>query len=649
MCGIAGMVSREPSAAIGPLTLAMTRALRHRGPDGEGFLLGAGAEWTLADEHGLARRADVVLGHRRLSIVDVANGQQPMPNETGSVWVTFNGEIYNHAELREELSACGHSFATRCDTEVLVHAWEEWGERMFARLNGIFALALVDVARAEVVLARDPMGVKPLYIGTRRGSTWWTSELQAAGLAKLLPEEASPEALKLFLTFRFVPSPDTIYRNTFKVPPSHFCRLSAGAAGRAPAFIPYRTSIRSSALPTCAEEWSEALLAELEGSVRRQLMSDGAVASLLSGGLDSSLLTLLMARNLPYAPQTFGIGFRSDGARSEAAAARRAARILSVPLRTTEVEEDEYVASWPEAIRALGEPNANPSTLLIRMLCAEVGRSHKVALCGQGADEPLGGYPRHLVERVYPFARIAPRLACYLAAAGIGADGGRRLGRALRSRDRIDRYVQIFSVFPLDVVDELVPSAEASALDLGRRAVGRWASLLESQDDDLNDLLSIDARLSLADDLLIVGDHTSMASSVELRVPFLDLAFVELAERMPSRFKISAVGTRKWLYGRAARAALPAELGSEVVRHTHHLRPKRGFSAPLGSWFNDPDGMLRDSHSWLAPLTRLGMLDAEVLRDVALSERSDPKRERSVLFSLASWARLSLPPRAEAA
>jgi asparagine synthase (glutamine-hydrolysing) len=628
MCGVAGALAAQPDTRVGAVTTRLTRALAHRGPDGEGFWSSALPDRRADGADALRRPAAIAVGHRRLAIVDVAGGAQPMASENDSVWVSFNGELYNHLELREELERAGHRFSTRSDTEVLVHGWEEWGEALFGRLNGIFAFSLVDMRRETVLLVRDPVGVKPMYVGIDRGLTWWASELQAAQDAGVPVGSVSPDALKLFLTFRFVPSPRTLFERAWKIPPGHFVRLEPQRAGTPPEFTSFATTISSPTRPGTADEWQAALLGELEDAVTRQLMSDVPVASLLSGGVDSTLLTQMMAQSLPAAPETFGIGFSSDGVHSEAAAARWAAESLGVPHHTTNVGDDEYVAEWPRALARIGEPVANSGALLVRLICADVGRTHKVVLSGQGADEPLGGYPRHLIERLHGLGRRVPTAARFVARHSFGTEDAARLQRALNAEDRIARYVEIFSVLPASHVDELVEGASASAMELAREAVERWTSA-DKPTDSLNELLRVDARMSLADDLLEIADHFSMRCSVELRVPFLDLRFLELAERMPSRFKISALGSRKWLYRRGAERRLPAELRRSI--RPRRLSRKRGFSTPR-SWFDvGADALSPVQARSLAMLPfRRGTAD-----DLVAAE--GPRR-RSLLYALAAWA-----------
>ncbi len=636
MCGIAGALTAFPQAEAPRVTRHLTTALRHRGPDGEAFWSDASVGSGRCAADALPATAALVLGHRRLSIVDLVTGDQPMSNEDGSVWVTLNGEIYNHPELRRELMTRGHRFTTHADTEVLVHGWEEWGELMLPRLNGIFAFALTDRRQGVTVLARDPVGVKPLYVGVAHGLTWWTSELGSARASGLTGEGISREVLKLYLLFRFIPSPMAIYERTWKIPPSHYLLLRLEDAGCDPVFRAYHTGIRSAATPQGPDEWREALVETLEGAVTRQLMSDVPVGSLLSGGVDSSLVTAMMDRHLPYHPQCFGIGFRSHGSASEIVAGTHSATALGVPYEPVWVDDSDYLAEWPSAFAEVGEPIANSGGLLVYLLCRLVSRTHKVVLSGQGADEPLGGYPRHMAERLRSVGALAPAFSTWVAKRTFGDEAGRRLARVLRTRDRIDRYLEVLSVMAPEAVDVLLPGGR-TARELGRDAIGPW--MQEPSGDDLNDLLMVDARLSLADDLLIVADHFSMRASVELRVPFLDLEFLELAERMPSRYKVSRLGERKWLYRQAAATYLPRVLARRLCGLTARLGRKAGFTTPADYWFSLHDGPLGDVRGWTRPLVERGLVDQAAVDTLTNGTRPSTgwQRELLTLYALSRW------------
>ncbi len=628
MCGIAGVLGSAGGYDAGADIERLTAALAHRGPDGAGCRF-------LADRLG-------ALGHRRLSIVDLAGGDQPMSNEDSSVWLVYNGEIYNHLTLRAELERAGHRFRSRADTEVIVHGWEEWGPGVLERLNGIYAFALFDGrdgGDGRVWLARDPVGAKPLYVGHRDGTTWFASELSAARAAGLADETIREDAVGQYLVYRFIPAPATIFRNTWKVPPGHCCSLSLAAPAATPVFRAFTPRFAPATVPDTGRGWEEAIRGGLRAAVRRQLMSDVPVGSLLSGGVDSTVVTGLMRDGLPAAPQAFAIGFSDPGAPDELGAARAAADALGVPLETVAVSEAEYLARWPAQIASLGEPVANSGVLLLDLLCERVARTHKVVLTGQGADEPLGGYPRHTAERWAGALHAASPLLAHLPERFASSDRVARARRLAAAGGEAERFAETLAVFgPAEAVALSRASLDPSALV---DPVRRW--LPDGPDDDsLNRLLIADARLSLADDLLTVADRTSMRSSVELRVPFLDLELLALLERMPSRYKVSALGERKWLYRRAVAPLIPAELRPSLLGPRGRLGRKLGFSTPLDRWF--ASWVERDAPAYLTgrdariPDLLAGDAVTGLLTAVRDGGRSRPRQLLS-LYVLETWLR----------
>ncbi|MFL5616666.1 MAG: asparagine synthase (glutamine-hydrolyzing) [Gemmatimonadaceae bacterium] len=635
MCGISGALSVRDDTRTGRAAVHLAQGLTHRGPDGVGFwsLSGDGVqrEGSIAVEQDAAT---IALGHRRLSIVDLEGGAQPMSSADRDVWISFNGEIYNHLELRRELERAGHRFRTRCDTEVLVHGWQAWGTELFERLNGMFAVAVVDVPNRRVILARDPLGVKPLYLGRNGGMTWWSSELGAALQAGLVEKELSADAVRLLLTFRFVPSPHSIYDDVRKVPPGHYVCLTTRDAGRDLEFNRYTSRIRYSAQPKSEADWAMAISEGLRSAVRRQLMSDIPVGTLLSGGVDSTVISRLMVEGLSEPPQAFAIGADSPGLPNETRAATLAAQELGIPLTALQVSDRDLAEGWIDAIAAMSEPIANPGIMLLGELCQSVGRTHKVVLTGQGADEPLGGYPRHVAERLWRVGHFAPRLSGFVAQRIIGGESGDRLSRVLNSDDQVDRIVDILAVFPAAAVDAITSSTGAPTRELAREAVRNWLPAAEDE-DSVNTLLRVDARLSLADDLLIVADQLSMRSSVELRVPFLDLEFIELVERMPSRYKISNLGARKWLYRRVARDILPKQSGDRLCGLRARFGRKYGFTVPMTAVSETE----RAFSAAQAGSNSLAMIAAVLDWPQAFQAKAlQSPRQRSVLLSLAVWA-----------
>jgi asparagine synthase (glutamine-hydrolysing) len=628
MCGICGVIAAREGEDVTHTLERLTEALHHRGPDGCGFRF--------------IRGRAAGLGHRRLSIVDLATGAQPMANEDERVWVTYNGEIYNHRELRSQLAALGHRFRTNADTEVLVHGFEAWGPGLFGRLNGMYAFALFDgrTAPGELWLVRDPVGVKPLYLGRHRDTWWFASELAAARGCGLVEGELRPEALDEFLVYRFIPSPGTPFRSVWKVPPSHYCRLPLARLPQEPTFERFDPQFVPPVLPRSDAEWREALRAALVAAVRRQLMSDVPVGTLLSGGVDSTAVSRVMRDELPEPPHAFAVGFAGDRGGGELALARQAAVALAVPLTEVAVTSDEYLAAWLNQVSHLGEPIANTGSLLVALLCRAVRRTHKVVLTGQGADEALGGYPRHAAERLYPVARmLAPLLRLVPERLGT-SDRVARARRVASEPDRARRFTEILAVFSPHEAARLT----GHPVDPERLAapVRRWLDQRPDDGDSANALLFVDTRLSLADDLLTVADHMAMASSVELRVPFLDLELLALVERMPSRYKISRLGERKWLYRRAVRPLLPEGLRGPLLGWRARTGAKLGFTTPLDSWFRR--WMARDAEAFLlGSEARLpGYVHGDQLRTYVhlVRQRSLPRsRQLMALFVLESWLR----------
>jgi asparagine synthase (glutamine-hydrolysing) len=318
---------------------------------------------------------------------------------------------------------------------------------------------------------------------------------------------------------------------------------------------------------------------------------------------------------------------------------------LRVPFTPVWVEDAAYLDEWPQTFAAAGEPIGNSGGLLVYWLCRAVSRTHKVVLSGQGADEPLGGYPRHVVERVRPIGRFAPRASAWLADRLLGLGAGRRLLRVLGAVDRRDRYLEILAVLEPRLVDTLVPGGPP-ARDLGRAAIERWLPEHGSA-DELNDLLRVDARLSLADDLLMVADQFSMRASVELRVPFLDLQLLELIERMPSRYKVSRIGERKWLYRRTAARRLPADL-AVTVRGLHAAWGRKwGFTAPIERWFGGNARLAREPREWVDPLITRGLLSPPAVSAFVAEAGRDGapwQRELLALYALSCWVSAATTP-----
>ena len=539
----------------------MADCMTHRGPDDEGFYFD---RW-------------IGLGFRRLSIIDVEGGHQPISNEDGSVWVTFNGEIYNFRELRRELEQLGHAFSTHSDTEVIVHGYEQWGVDCLSRLNGMFGLAIWDARYRRLLLARDHFGVKPLYYHDDGSCLRWASELKALCSDPAVPREVDRNALDLFLSLRFVPSPLTLLLGVQKLAPGH--RLIADRDRR----VVERYWRPQPRIDERLEENDHiALLQErFENAVRRQMVSDVPIGALLSGGLDSAAVVAVMAQCADERVRTFSVGFTDAAHLNELEDARKTAAIFGTEHYELPLTSTDFVEGLAQAIHFLEEPISSVSPLSMHLVC-QLARQHvKVVLTGQGADEPFCGYHRYLGERYGTAYRRIPAVIRHRLIQPVIATLPRneRLKRAascLDSDDLVERFTEVYAVFPRALRAKLWRDSERPR-DFERLVPGIVRYWREGIEDlhPLAQMSFIDARLSLSDDFLIYGDKMAMAASVEARVPFLDLDMMAAAEGVPPVLRIHA-GQRKYIYRKVVAKWLPKEILA---------RPKRGFDAPTDRWF----------------------------------------------------------------
>ncbi len=550
----------------------MLSELIHRGPDDEGQYL----------------NGPIALGMRRLSIIDVAGGHQPICNEDGTAWVVLNGEIYNFKELRGELQAKGHVFTTHTDTEVIVHGYEEWGDDCLKRLNGIFGLAIWDSRRRRVLLARDHFGVKPLYFYRDQQRLVWASEIKALLADATIPREVDREALDLYLTFRFVPSPRTMFAGIEKLAPGHRliqddkgCRIERYFEPPAEG----QNERRSEA------EWIAILQEQLEAAVRRQMMSDVPIGALLSGGVDSGVVVAIMSRLTSHPVRTFTVGFAECDDINELKEARETAALFGAEHREVVLSSVDYRDFLQKAIWHMDEPIATTSALAMYSVCCLAREHVTVVLTGQGADEPFAGYPRHWGERYGQFYRSVPSFLRDHAIAPLIESLPRqeRLKRAVRSLaidDTSERFAKVYAVFTDGMKRSLwqpgmLPGAGA---DRVRETIDYWRKGIEDA-DPLVQMTYVDTRLSLSDDLLTYGDKMSMAASIEARVPFLDLEYMKTVEALPPSLRIRG-GTHKYIHKKAVAKWLPPE----VIQ-----RPKRGFDTPVDQWFrSELSGYVRE-------------------------------------------------------
>ncbi len=595
---------------------SMARALIHRGPDAEGFFVEPG----------------IALAHRRLSIIDLSGGDQPIANEDGSVQVVFNGEIYNYQELRQELVSKGHRFRTCSDTEVLVHLYEEVGSRLVERLRGMFAFAMWDRRRRTLLLARDRLGIKPLHVYRDGEKVLFGSELKAILAYPGVRREIDPKALEDYLTLSYVPGPRTIYRGIEKLPPGCLLEVSPERLN-APVVRYWRFEIAPDDRPT-ADEWCEEIRAKLDESVRLHTIADVRVGAFLSGGIDSSVLVALAARQSAEPIWTFSLGFAE-----ESFSELPFARMVAVKYGTQHVEQ----VVTPDAVELLDElsvyydePFADASAVPTFLVSRLAAQHVKVVLYGDGGDEAFGGYSRYAHD-LREF-QLRQKLPAWIRQNAIGRLGeiwpkSDWLPRPLRWKtaltnlglDASAAYANTMTRCRVPLRRQLIRAEIASALN-GHDPLVSLRQWYESAPgaDALGSMISADVGSVLPDDFLVKVDRASMACGLEVRTPLLDHEFFELAARIPSRYKVRDQVT-KWIFRKAYEPELPAGLRN---------RPKQGFDIPLDAWLRGPlasrfEDMVLSGNSSVG-----GLVDQQVVRNLFAAHCSGRSRMGEVLWSL---------------
>jgi asparagine synthase (glutamine-hydrolysing) len=615
MCGICGVIQIGGPAreVVSPETLdRMTDAMTHRGPDDRGTYQSAG----------------VALGVRRLSIVDVQDGHQPFANERGDVWAIQNGELYDHAEIRRQLTAAGHELRTRCDTEILPHLYERDGADLPARVRGKFGLAVWDGTRRRAVIARDRLGVKPLY--------WARAGDLVSGL---VGTQLDYEAIDAYLTFGFFAAPRTPLAQVHKLLPGHRLVVDEQGVDDAAYWEYPRPQARAG---LGADEWSQLLIDGLEDAVRSRLMSDVPLGAMLSGGLDSSVIVALMARNMRDPVKTFSVGFTEDGDKNELADARLVAEALGTEHHELELSVSDAVVDLDTLVRQMDEPLADLSGLGFSALSQLAAQHVTVALSGQGADELLGGYAKHQAASAAAAFRRVPRPVRVVTTA-VASRGAGRVGRAARTLSAdgsVERLLAMSGKLDDDLRGRLVrgPLAAVDGHEAQRIVASRLGDV---PDDPLPATLYIDGQLALVDDMLHYFDRASMAHSLEVRVPFLDHHVVELCATIPAGMKVRR-GTTKHVLKHAARGLIPDRIID---------KPKIGFfAASVDRWFTAqahgviPDYLLAPSPRYADFLDRATV--AQLVRGHANGSDTRHGQLLLALLMLEVWLNSFLPAHA---
>lgn len=620
MCGICGQYNFGDGAPVFRRNIErMAHTIAHRGPDDEGYYI--------SDSLGL--------GFRRLSIIDLAGGHQPMSDAEESVWVVFNGEIYNFPELKQELQAYGHVFRTRSDTEVIVHGYKQWGDDVLNHLNGMFGLAIWDVTRKRLVLARDPFGIKLIYYRLHEGCLYFGSEIRAvlAGIDER--PEADPNSLSLFFRYRFTPSPHTIFRGVCKLAAGSMLVCENGTSSvrhwytfRPTLFVP----------PKSDGEVRETLVELYRRSMKRHLLSDVPVGLLLSGGVDSGLLLALM--NLYGSSwRTYTVGYGATFSDDELSDAEKTASLFSSRHTGVLLDRRTFEEMLPQIVSFLEEPVAASSIVPMYFVCQRAREDVKVALIGQGPDELFAGYRRHLGVRYSSYWGSIPawmRNPLELAISTLPRNEMLKRGLySLKVKNRTQRYQYVLSLLPGNEIDSLFRDGLLDG-DTGETLIECWKDLLalSEQTDELGGFQFLEMRSTLPDELLMYADKLSMAHGLEARVPYLDREIVEYVERLPQHFKVRR-GTRKWAHRQVSSEFLPAEM----LR-----RRKRGFAANVvDDWFRGAmsarmTDILLDSTSLLYQY-----LQPAAVQRILRQHQAGQNNHYKILFSLVvfeEWLRI---------
>lgn len=567
MCGIAGFCQFKPGQQLKMKHLeAMTEEIKHRGPDDKGYY----------------QKGPVGLAMTRLSIVDVGGGAQPISGEKGKVWVVGNGEIYNHMELRKPLEDAGHHFTSNSDIEVIVHAYEEYGDKFVSKLRGMFAFALWDETFQKLILARDHVGVKPLYYTTADGNLIFGSEIKPLLSVDSVPRKVDSKQILTLMTLQYVPTPDTLFKGIRKLPAGHTLICQSGKIMIKPFWELPRLSVVSGEDVSASQEKSlvEELRFRFFASVKEQLMADVPVGAFLSGGVDSSLAVAAMTLQTRQSVKTYAVGFANEKDFNELKHAQKVSRFLKSQHREIMVNAQMLNDLIPKLVKYQDDPVIDPAVLPTFVVSLFARQEVKVVLTGEGADELFGGYRRYSYDQLSGRVKLVPgwMKAMVPFITNRMKDPYRQAWHALNKEDLVKRHMAWSRLCLEETLqglagEKLLYEMEHSKVEESLEKIFEGAESYGF--DNLNLMLYMDLKTWLPDDLLNKVDRMSMAASLEARVPYLDHRLVEFAFGLPSSMKLRG-STGKYILKKAAAKYLPKEIIN---------RKKMGFGVPLASWF----------------------------------------------------------------
>ena len=617
MCGIAGFTCwGNVKFDVKDTIHEMLSKIIHRGPDQQG---------VYTDDA-------VALGNRRLSIIDLATGKQPIHNEDKSLWIVFNGEIYNYPELQEELLRKGHTLMTKSDTEVVLHLYEEYGMDCVSKLNGMFALAIWNTHEQSLFLARDRLGIKPLHYAEYPGGIVFASELKSLLQHPMLERSLDLQALSKYLTYEYIPAPHCIFKGVKKLEPGHVLFSKRDTlVNRKYWDIPFEENVISYKRE---EEYADELLYRLRESVRKRLISDVPVGVLLSGGLDSSTIALLAAQMSPQQIQSFSIGFE-ESSFDESQYSQKIADMLGTKHHHEVLNSQKMLEMLPQVIGVLDEPMADASIIPTYLLSHMTSKSVKVALGGDGADELFAGYPTYQAHKLVTYYSVLPykireiinQIVQHLPVSQRYISLDFKLKQFLRGMG-VSSEIRFFlwmgaylehekhQLLSKDVWEHLVGS---NPFDDVIQYI-RDSKLLK----EFERILYLSMKLYMQDDILVKVDRASMANSLEVRVPYLDHTFVEYAAGLPSLYKLNGF-TTKYILKKAVNDTLPKEI-------VH--RKKKGFGIPLSKWFNQNLKELLLSYLHEERIKKAGIFHYPYIQQLLHEHFSNIRDNRKQLWTL---------------
>jgi len=566
MCGITGIISNNEELGSRRTLELMTEAIKLRGPDDYGIYEGVGENGNY-----------IGLGHRRLSIIDVDSGKQPLTNEDGSVFLVFNGEIYNYQELRGTLVEKGHKFKTSSDSEVIVHAYEEYGEDCVSHFRGMFAFAIWDSVNDSLFMARDRFGKKPLFYILEDNSILFSSEIKSFTKIQELKKGVNTSVIGDYLVYRYVPGPETLYKDILKIEPGSYATYCDGIFKQKKYYYPSDRSAYSKVMPT--KDPIGRFLEIFRESVRLRMISDVPFGAFLSGGIDSSAIVGLMTEYSQIPVKTFSVGFQESNY-SELKYAEVIAKHFKTDHHELNVTHDELITYLPELVRYRDAPVSEPSDIPIYLLAKEASKTVKMVLTGEGSDEILGGYPKHVFERYARYYQRIPKALRHRLLEPIVSSLPYRFRRAktaiatLGIEDAVNRQPRWFGAISYKESRELL------GLE-GNFSTENWKRtpfLVDKAASPLRKILYFDQTSWLPDNLLERGDRMTMAASIEARMPFMDHELSEYVSSLPDNYRVRGRST-KWILREAVKHILPEKIVN---------RPKVGFRLPVNEWFRGP-------------------------------------------------------------